>query len=115
MLGEKFRREHPVGPYTLDFVCLDLKLDLELDGKDHFTPEGKQHDAIRDAYLRSLGFEILRINGFQVTQDAQGVKREIEQAIKSRRNVLASPSPPAPLPGGARGAQFPLSSGEKVG
>ncbi len=103
ILGEKFRREHPVGLYTLDFVCLDLKLDLELDGKDHSTPEGKQHDVIRNAYLRSLGFEILRINGFRVTQDAQGVRREIEQAIESRRSMLVSPSPPAPLPAAGRG------------
>ncbi len=39
ILGEKFRREHPVGRYALDFVCLDLKLDLELDGKDHLSQE----------------------------------------------------------------------------
>src|SRR5690554_2340919 len=65
VLGEKFRREHPLGPYTLDFVCLDLKLDLEIDGKGHLSEEGKEHDARRDAYLRSLGFEVLRIQGFR--------------------------------------------------
>ncbi len=81
ILGEKFRREHLVGLYTLDFVCLDLKLDLELNGKDYLSQEGKEHDAHRDAYLRSLGFEVLRINGFRMTGDAVGVKRKIEQAI----------------------------------
>jgi len=98
--GVKFRREHPVGPYTLDFVCLELKLDLEIDGKEHWSVAGRQHDAERDAYLRSLGFEILRINGFRVNQDAAGVRREIEQAVEKRRKTLQSlsPSPPAPLP-----------------
>ena len=98
--GVKFRREHPVGPYTLDFVCLELKLDLEVDGKGHWSDAGRQHDAERDAYLHRLGFEILRINGFRVTQDAAGVRREIEQAVEKRRQNLSSlsPSPPAPLP-----------------
>ncbi|TWU41138.1 endonuclease domain-containing protein [Novipirellula artificiosorum] len=87
--GEKFRREHPVGPYTLDFVCLDLKLAIEIDGKDHFTEQGKQHDERRDAYLRALGFEVIRINGFRVTQDRLGVRNEIEQAIRHRREQQA--------------------------
>lgn len=39
MLRMKFKREYPLGPYTLDFVCLELKLNIEIDGKDHLTPE----------------------------------------------------------------------------
>lgn len=103
ILGEKFRREHPVGPYTLDFVCLELKLDIEIDGKDHLSREGRKHDAERDAYLRNLGFEVLRINGFRLTADAAGVRKEIEHAILSRRKLQESPSPPAPLPAAGRG------------
>ena len=103
ILGEKFRREHVVGPYTLDFVCLDLKLNVEIDGKGHFSEEGKLHDEHRDAYLRSVGFEVLRIHGFRVLQDAVGVRSEIEQAIESRRRVFDCPSPPAPLPEAGRG------------
>jgi very-short-patch-repair endonuclease len=37
MRGQKFRREHPIGPYTVNFVCLALKLIVEVDGKDHFN------------------------------------------------------------------------------
>ena len=48
MLGEKFRREYPVGPYTLDFVCVDLRLNIEIDGDDHLTEDGKSHDLLRD-------------------------------------------------------------------
>ena len=82
MLGFKFRREYPVGPYTLDFVCIELKLDIEIDGKDHLTEEGLQSDAERDAYLKALGYTILRIPGFRVTQDPQSVRTEIEAAVK---------------------------------
>lgn len=97
LLGEKFRREHPVGSFTLDFVCLELMLDLEVDGKDHLTDEGKLRDARRDQYLTSLGFEVLRINGFRVTQDARKVRDEIEAVV--RRLRMEGPSPPAPKKG----------------
>ncbi|WP_182867234.1 endonuclease domain-containing protein [Rhodopirellula sp. JC639] len=85
LLGEKFRREHPIGPYTVDFVCLDLQLVVEVDGKDHFTQQGHARDANRDAYLRSEGFQVLRIEGFRVTQDPVDVRKEIEAAVKQRQ------------------------------
>ncbi len=69
MQGEKFKREYPLGPYTIDFVCLDLKLVIEIDGKDHLTDEGKNHDRSRDAicnnldspYCGSMAFESRRM------------------------------------------------------
>jgi len=82
ILSEKFRREYPVGPYTLDFVCLELKLNVEIDGKDHLSLEGRQRDSRRDAYMRELGFEVLRINGFRVTQDPMSVRDEIEAKVR---------------------------------
>ncbi|GAB5402980.1 MAG: hypothetical protein Aurels2KO_12110 [Aureliella sp.] len=87
LLNEKFRREHPVGPYTLDFVCLDLKLNIEIDGKHHLTSEGKHRDDHRDKYLKSQGFEILRINGYRVTQDLRSVKEEIESVVRRLRKA----------------------------
>ena len=103
MLGEKFRREYPLGPYTLDFVSVDLKLNIEIDGKDHLTEEGKEHDLLRDAYLQRLGYTILRINGFRVTQDPHGVRNEIEAIVLRLREQ--NPSPPAPSPEAGRGEQ----------
>ncbi|MCC7334923.1 MAG: DUF559 domain-containing protein [Pirellulaceae bacterium] len=82
ILSEKFRREYPVGPYTLDFVCLELKLNVEIDGKDHLSLEGRQRDSRRDAYMRELGFEVLRIHGFRVTQDPMSVRDEIEATVR---------------------------------
>lgn len=91
MLGEKFRREYPLGSYTLDFVSVDLKLNIEIDGKDHLTEEGKEHDLLRDAYLQRLGYTILRINGFRVTQDPLGVRNEIEAIVLRLREQNPSP------------------------
>ena len=88
LLGEKFRREHPMGPYTLDFACLDLKLDVEIDGVDHQTEEGKARDQRRDAYLRQHGFEVLRIDGYRVTQDMAGVREEVEGVVKRLRGEV---------------------------
>ena len=53
--GEKFRREYPIGPYTVDFCCVALKLVIEVDGEHHFQEEGKRHDPQHDSYcLASL-------------------------------------------------------------
>lgn len=70
MLGDKFRCEHALGPYTLDFVCLELMLDLEVDGLDDSTEQEQHHDLNRDAYSRGMGFDVLRIPGYQVMRDA---------------------------------------------
>jgi very-short-patch-repair endonuclease len=101
MLGEKFRREHPFGSYTLDFVCLDLRLVIEIDGKHHLTEEGLRRDARRDAFLRAQAFTVLRFRGYEVTQDIAAVRRRIEQAVRELRS--ANPSPPTPLPETGRG------------
>ena len=94
---QKFRREHPIGPYTVDFVCMSLQLVIEVDGEDHFTTEGVRRDAKRDAYLRGQGFEVLRIRGFEVTQDARLIKQRIESAVEEKLRAT-SPSPPTPRP-----------------
>lgn len=53
VLDVRFRRQHPVGPYILDFACVALRLAIELDGSQH---ESSPDDAIRDAYLASRGW-----------------------------------------------------------
>lgn len=58
--GYKFRRQHPTGPYTLDFFCEEARLSIELDGSQHGHPEQQSHDAERTAYLATLGMKELR-------------------------------------------------------
>src|SRR3990172_10469698 len=56
----KFRRQHSVGPYVLDFYCPKEKLCIELDGMVHFTDEGYEYDTARTEYLRSMDIRVLR-------------------------------------------------------
>ncbi len=86
VLGQKFRREYPVPPYTVDFVCLELMLVIEVDGKDHLTDEGQLHDEERDRFLRDRGFIVHRIPGYRVLQDAMSVRCEIEETVRATIN-----------------------------
>lgn len=80
----KFRRQHPLGPYVADFYCVDAKLVVELDGTPHQTPEGKQRDEVRDAWMRSQGIEVLRFGGWQAENDARQVLETIDAMLQQR-------------------------------
>ncbi len=56
----KFRRQHQIGPYIVDFYCHKLQLIIELDGEYHATKEQKSKDRVRDDILKAEGFKILR-------------------------------------------------------
>jgi very-short-patch-repair endonuclease len=58
--GKKFRRQHSVGTYILDFYCPRYKLAIELDGADHYTSEGRGNDIERTAYLNNLHIKAIR-------------------------------------------------------
>ncbi|AYA37332.1 DUF559 domain-containing protein [Hymenobacter oligotrophus] len=58
--NRKFRRQHSVGPYILDFYCPAERLAVELDGQGHFDVAGEAHDVARAAYLRHVGIRVLR-------------------------------------------------------
>jgi len=60
--GLKFRRQHPPGPYVLDFYCDSAKLAVEIDGFVHATDDHPQRDAARDAWLAARGVRTLRID-----------------------------------------------------
>ena len=83
--GEKFRREYTIGPYTVDFCCVTLKLIVEVDGEYHVQEQGRQRDQRRDRYLGDLGYEVLRIPGYEVLRDPLEARKQIEHAIERRR------------------------------
>src|SRR5688572_133871 len=58
--GFKFRRQHPLGPYYLDFYCAVAKLSIELDGSQHGEAEARDYDDVRRRVLESQGIEELR-------------------------------------------------------
>ena len=98
--GASFRRQTPIGPFIVDFVCHDSRLIIEIDGAQHFEAEHEKSDARRDAYLRARGYRVLRFNNHDVMTNRQGVLEAISAALG------ASPSPASGGGGevGARGA-----------
>ncbi|TNE36253.1 MAG: endonuclease domain-containing protein [Alphaproteobacteria bacterium] len=72
----KFRRQVPIGPYIADFLCHDAKLIIELDGGQH--QESKPYDAKRTKYLNSQGYRVLRYWNNDVSNNLDGVVRDIE-------------------------------------
>lgn len=103
--NQKFRREVPIPPYTVDFCCFDLKLIIEVDGEHHLTEDGRLHDQRRDQFLAAQGYRVLRIPGYEVLRDGGGVLKLIEETIDLHVGELQAPSPPAPLPQGGEGSQ----------
>jgi len=81
----KFRRQHQIGDYIVDFFCAEHGLVIELDGAPHQQAERKKHDAKRDNYLRTLGHTVLRFTNYRVFDDTDNLLTEILTSI--------SPSP----------------------
>src|SRR5262245_54467209 len=77
MHGASFRRQTPVGPYIVDFLCHDAMLIVEIDGGQHFEPEHSMRDARRDAFLSSKGYRVLRFNNHDVMTNRLGVLETI--------------------------------------
>ena len=71
--GLKFRRQHPAGPYVLDFYCDSAKLAVEVDGFVHVTGDHPERDARRDAWLVQRGIRTLRIDSRDVRDELDGV------------------------------------------
>ena len=85
--GFKFRRQHPLGPYILDFYCAEVRLAVEIDGQSHWSAEQEAHDARRDAYLAARGIETLRLSTESLKQPAAAAERILEIVRRRRSEV----------------------------
>ena len=93
-LGEaKFRRQHPIGRYVVDFACIEAGLVVEVDGGQH--AERRAQDAVRTRYLEAKGFRVIRFWNNEVAENMEGVLATIGSA-------LDKPSP-QPSPASGRG------------
>jgi very-short-patch-repair endonuclease len=86
----KFRRQHPVGGYVLDFFCEAAELNIELDGGHHGFPGQQKHDAEREKFLRSRGIKTLRFWNAELRRNVEGVRATIFNELQKRA--------PKPLP-----------------
>jgi len=80
--GYKFRRQHLVYPYVIDFVCLEKRLIVELDGGQH--AEQLSYDEKRTAFLRMKGHTVLRFWNHEALQETEAVLNEILAALKRK-------------------------------
>ena len=82
--GLKFRRQHPLDPYVLDFYCAEAKLAVEIDGEAHADPGRAAQDRRRDAYLLDRGVRTLRIPARQVLDDIAATLDWITRVARER-------------------------------
>ena len=100
MNGVKFRRQHPIPPYVVDFYCDAFRLVIELDGSQH----SEEADRVRTQYLEERGLRVLRFSNHDVLENRAAVLEAIWGI------VAAPPLTPTPLPRGERG--FEQSKGK---
>jgi very-short-patch-repair endonuclease len=93
--GASFRRQAPIGPFIVDFVCHDARVIVEVDGGQHFEDAHEKRDAQRDRFLEGKGYRVLRFSNHDVMTNRSGVLEAIAGAV-----LGASPSPPSPASGG---------------
>lgn len=79
----KFRRQHIIGKYIADIVCIAQKLIIEIDGLIHQLPDNKESDEIRTQLLESLGFKVIRFTNDQVLNNPEDVLTEISNNLKA--------------------------------
>ncbi|MBF0484482.1 MAG: endonuclease domain-containing protein [Candidatus Omnitrophica bacterium] len=84
-MGVKFRRQAVIGSYIVDFVCYEKKVIIEVDGGQHFE---NRKDVVRDGWLKSQGFKVLRFWNNEILGNLDGVYETIEREI----------NPPSPTP-----------------
>jgi very-short-patch-repair endonuclease len=88
--GYKFRRQHPLGIYYLDFFCEEAELNIELDGRQHGFPAQQSADAVREKFLQSYGIKTLRFWNSHLRRNAQSIRDTIFNELQARA--------PHPLP-----------------
>ena len=94
--GLRFRRQHPIGPYIVDFFCSGLGLAIEVDGRVQEHLDSLRHDRRRTEWLNGQGVEVFRISARAVLENLDGVLMAIRQRA-SRPLHHASHGPPPPV------------------
>lgn len=92
--GVHFRKQAPIGPFIVDFVCNSSRLIVEIDGDSHFDDSGIAADAARTAYLKGHGYRVLRFTNLEVMAQPEGVFAEVVSALGEREE---HPLPASPI------------------
>jgi len=100
-IGSRFRRQHAIGSFIVDFVCIDKKLIIEVDGPIH--EQQKREDEERTSFLNSEGFQVMRFANHEVLNDLQTVLEKIKNNLTSSSQNSEQKSSPSPLESGLVG------------
>jgi len=82
VLGLKFRRQHPIDIFIVDFYCHQIKLVVEVDGKIHLKLENREYDQNREEELRNYGIKIIRFTNQEIKKDVNNVIKRIIMYIE---------------------------------
>jgi very-short-patch-repair endonuclease len=90
--GLKFRRQHRIDRWIVDFYCFEKRLAIELDGGAHSQPSQLRRDAAKDACLTNLGIKLLRIPNGLVLEDPEAFLRKVREAAGMSEQVRPHPA-----------------------
>ncbi len=102
--GFKFRRQHIIGTYITDIVCLDRRLVVEIDGLIHQLPENKESDEVRTSWLEEKGFKVIRFTNDEVIEQTSKVLETLSNELNKRSSIKYSNNLSSPF--GGQGADF---------
>ena len=81
LMGLKFRRQHPINRFIVDFYCVKIKLVIEVDGNIHELPENKVYDIGRSQILNDFGIKVIRFTNEEIIKDIEKVIKKIETNV----------------------------------
>ena len=81
--GMKFRRQHGIGPYIVDFYCPEQSLVIEVDGDSHANADQIVRDQLRDKYFQSLGLRVIRYFNNDIVKNLAGVLEDLAEKLAS--------------------------------
>ncbi len=108
--GIRFRRQHPIDRFILDFFCYEHKLAIEIDGHSHYQPEQQEHDQMRTEWLARYGIRVIRFTNRDVDTNLEGVLDEIGRVCG-----VGADSPPSNSPQGGEDLASPPAGGIEGG
>ncbi|MCR5014059.1 MAG: endonuclease domain-containing protein [Bacteroidales bacterium] len=79
--GYKFRKQHPIGDYIADFICIEKKLVIEVDGGYHNTMEQQQNDEVRTIDIEKMGYSVIRFTNDEVEKQLTTVISKIKEIL----------------------------------
>lgn len=87
-MGDKFRRQHSIGYFIIDFYCSDKRLVIELDGEQHENQDAAEYDSMRDEFLKECGYRTIRVKNAEIRNDFENVLRKIREALDKTPPLL---------------------------